>query len=302
MKKLRLWVISYLAFFLVACAGRPSRLEPESYYWNLPIENITQKAQEGNPFAQHILSLWYLWKGDNDTSQLDTQKLSQYWSQEARKGLETLAQQGDAEAARIFGGFYLLNNESPVEDISQGLAYLEQAAVQGNLTAQVLLSRIYITNRHGIEPDVKRAQYWEEQAMPALIEAAKQNNPYWQTVLAQIYEKNSGSTAVYEQQAQYWYAKAVQGYRQEFATLHDHPLRMSTAFRLPVLYMQGQGVAQNYQKAYVVTTLVDAYYPGLAALTEGLQKECEVALSSDEFKQAQELAQQCRNKLSEACY
>lgn len=303
----RLLVSFLCACFLCACTSTQQPLTSADDYWHLPVNEIIQKANSGDPLAQYILASLHSMGGNGP---VHNKEIARSWREKSIAGLEPLAAQGQAEAQFLLGEIYVRGMDGIPSDIERGMAYYEQAATQGHLQAQLQLARAYqSSNRYGVEPDEERVRYWQQQALPGIIQQAQQGNARMQNRLASFYENGTDGLEQDLQQAHDWRQKAMQGFRNELAASYSgpQPLRITAPLLLSLYYFEpnenelsGLDQFNDLVKAYTTSTLLVERFD----ILQELQQNIADLLSIDEakFEHAQQLAEQCLKQLTDACY
>ena len=148
----------------------------------------------------------------------DHLKLKQY--EEAFAVLKKVVETGNAEAQCLLGVLYCNFENNP----TLGAKWLEKAAHQGHVDAQLFLGSFYLDGE-GLKKDRTKALFW-------LKKSAEKNSPLAQGTLAREYylDKN------YEE-ALKWFNKAAE---------QDETL---SQYHLGIMYFAGLGVSKNYQIA-----------------------------------------------------
>ncbi len=117
------------------------------------LPKLMRAAERGNLEAQHDLGAFYA-----------TDELSGLKSEaEAVKWYSRDAEQGHG-LSQYDLGFMLLLGEGTEKDIAKGLWWMEQAVANGWEYAAKVLSDIYREGLFDVEPNLKRAAYWNERA------------------------------------------------------------------------------------------------------------------------------------------
>lgn len=106
---------------------------------------------------------------------------------------------GDKDAQYYIGVTY--SDQTGLFNRMQSIYWLEKAAEQNLLDAQVVLASVYEQSKE-VAPDFIKAAYWYEQA-------ANQGNPQAQSFIAGMYRDGKG-VPLDMQQALMWYQKAAQ--------------------------------------------------------------------------------------------
>lgn len=114
---------------------------------------LINDAEKGNLEAQHDLGAFYA-----------TDDLSGFKNEaEAVKWYTSAAERGHAQSQYDLG-FMLVLGEGTEKDVAKGLWWMEQAVANGWEYAALLLSDVYGKGLFGVEPDLDKAAYWNEQA------------------------------------------------------------------------------------------------------------------------------------------
>lgn len=138
------------------------------------------------------------------------------------------AEEGNSDAQLRLGKCYY-SGDGIEQDKEKALFWLEKAAGQSNVDAQLLLASIYMEGEKGIEQDETKGIYW-------LKEAASQGNVKAQLIIAQCYDEGSGVAKDLNEAAN-WYRKAAeQG-------------DADAQFELGLRYSLGSGVPHDIQAA-----------------------------------------------------
>lgn len=292
-----------LAAFLLCSISAYAQQQPLTSardYWNIPVSETIQRANDGDPFAQYTLAAMHYTGGNGPVR---NQELAYLWYEKARGGLEPLATQGNSEAQYLLGELSLIPKDTAPFVPQNGIAYLQQAAQQGHVHAQIRLAGIYQRNPYDIDPDPALANYWLEQALPHITELAKQGDPQMQFTLFTVYKTGSDQVAPDPQQAQYWQQQYVQGFRNEIASLGQKPLRFFPLYMLSIYYQQSDDNEQQSNdpvKAYTTASILVERFSMPAHFIDSAEDL--LRSNSDQLRHAQQLAQQCLRELTDACY
>jgi TPR repeat protein len=152
------------------------------------------------------------------------------------------AEQGYAGAQYNLGLMYDKGDGVP-QDYKTAVKWYRLAAEQGNALAQYNLGNMYEKGK-GVPQDYKTAVKWSRLA-------AEQGDAVAQFNLGVMYDKGRGVTQDYKKAAK-WYCKAAEkGDEKHIKECLDFVGRGSveTQFKLGKMFQQGQGVAQDDNKA-----------------------------------------------------
>ncbi|MBR1688228.1 MAG: SEL1-like repeat protein [Prevotella sp.] len=167
--------------------------------------------------------------GANNTSfSFTLQKTHTVYTSEAEQMYRAEAEAGDAISQCNLGYCYDKGQRGLSQDHAKAAYWYQQAAVQGNETAQGNLGILYIQGM-GVAQDFQKARMW-------LQKAAEQNNDNAQCNLGWLYENGKGVSIDYRQAA-YWYGRAASngnGVGQ---------------YNLAIIYASGRGVAKDMAMA-----------------------------------------------------
>ena len=171
---------------------------------------------------------------------------------------ETLkaAEQGSAVSQHNLGLMYYLG-QGVKQDYTQAAVWFRKAAEQGNADAQFNLGIIYYQGL-GVRQDYVQAANWYRQV-------AEQNNAMAQTNLGVMYYKGEGVKQD-KSIAKKWFSKACDNGDQNgceaYKQLSEELLKATEQsveqkyvqtvnwYNLGILYFNGQGVEQDYPKAF----------------------------------------------------
>ena len=154
------------------------------------LEQLTSKAQSGEPQAQYLLALFYSCCGPTPRDKAAAQR----W-------MLTSAEQGYVPAQAGIGLMYLQNHrEGPVPNYADADRWLRMAATQGDAEAQLWLGLGYERGYFGAI-DYEESLRW-------LRKAAAQELPDAQFCLGQMYEEGEGVPESNDRAA-YWFRRAV---------------------------------------------------------------------------------------------
>jgi uncharacterized protein len=215
------------------------------------ISALASEAASGNPRAQLELGQAY-----SETKDPEKLSLSIYWFEKA-------AQQGNADAEWRLSWAYGAGEGVPPDDKS-ALNWLKKAAEDGQVRAQSLLGMYYRDGRF-VERD-------EKKAFDLFLRAAKQGDVDSLSV-AQMYEEGDVVPQDYPQ-AVSWYKKAAEH-------VPDYGGAGVARYNLGMVYLEGNGVSQDYMTAYM--------YFALANNKENMQWAAE-KMTSSQIAEAQHRA------------
>ena len=170
--------------------------------------------------------------GDSDMNDWENEKIAAKKDSNTTGGIVDLfkykAEEGNAEAQWMLGKCYY-SGDGVEQNKKMALYWLEEAAGQGNVDAQLFLASLYMTGEKDIEQDETKGICW-------LKEAASQGNVKAQQIIAECYDEGKG-VAKDMKEAAIWYRKvAEQG---------DEYAQLQLGFR----YSMGLGVQPDMQTA-----------------------------------------------------
>lgn len=186
-------------------------LNQQQQSFNQIADFLSKQATQDNTTAQYLLATLYSSNKNED--------IANYWFLRA-------AMAGDKNAQYYIGITY--TDRPGIINKTQGIYWLEKAALQNFLDAEVVLASIYEQDKD-IAPDFKKAAYWYEQA-------ANQGDAKAQSFIAGMYRDGKGVT-LDKQKALEWYLKAA---KQGDAF---------SQYNLGQIYEIGDGVMPDIQKA-----------------------------------------------------
>ncbi len=133
---------------------------------------------------------------------------------------------------------YLYGTKDSLPDFPKALQLMEAEAKAGNGLAMHDLGKMYLSGL-GCDKDEETAQQWLSSAMTAFLkmEAKEKNKDYWQYRIGKLHSYGYGTPQDYTQSAA-WFGKAVAA---------NNPF---AAYALGGQYYRGQGVEQDFQKAF----------------------------------------------------
>ena len=206
----------------------------------------TQSAAQGNADAQYLLGLLYS----------DGRGVEQDY-EEALKWFEKAAEQNQREAEYELGLFYE-KGHAVKQDFRQAFSWYIRSAGHGSAPAQDRLGDFYHANsdvqEEGVEKDNVQAAKWYKLA-------AEQENVHAQGCLASCYYYGQGFEQ-YLIEALHWFSKAGQkdpGYQSLVEKLYDmgwvsrslSPEEKAVLqYDIGLMYFEGNGMAQDYTKAF----------------------------------------------------
>ena len=117
------------------------------------LPSLIESAEKGNLDAQHELGAFY---ATDDFAGLKNEEEAVKWYTRAAEGGDALSQYDL--------GFMLVLGEGTEKDVAKGLWWMEQAVANGDEYAALLLADVYEKGLFGVEPDLDKAAYWNEQA------------------------------------------------------------------------------------------------------------------------------------------
>jgi uncharacterized protein len=120
--------------------------------------------------------------------------VSFYLKHDTQASCRNLAEQGDAEAQFVLGGWYYVGRGVP-QDYSEATLWFRKAADQGYAQAQHALGRLYYKG-HGVPQDYTQAAAWYRKA-------ADQGNALVQAALGSMYYSGHGVPQDYTE-AYFW--------------------------------------------------------------------------------------------------
>lgn len=182
------------------------------------INHLLPLAIANHPNAQYLLA--NLYESNNQTEQAN------YW-------LLRAAMDGDKDAQYFIGLKY--NDKQGFLNKTQGLYWLEKAAQQNFIDAEIVLASIYEKENDTLAPDLAKAAYWYEKA-------ATQGNIEAQSFIALMYRDGKG-VAIDKTQALKWFNSAA---KQGDAF---------SQYNLGLMYEHGNGVKKNTKQAMYWYTL-----------------------------------------------
>ncbi len=165
---------------------------------------------------------------NHNMTQMGIDALEEENYEEARKYLETAAEQGDVTAQVQLGDCYYYG-EGVEQSYRQAYEWYIKAVEQDNPYAQCKVGDCYYYGE-GVEQSYRQAYEW-------YIKAVEQDNPYAQCKVGDCYYYGEGVEQSYRQ-AYEWYIKAVE---------QDNPYAQC---KVGDCYYYGEGVEQSYRQAY----------------------------------------------------
>jgi TPR repeat protein len=147
---------------------------------------------------------------------------------EAVKVWQSLAEQGDSEAAFTLAVLYNRGDGGVPKDMIEAVRWYRKAAEQGHVIAQYNLGVLYATGT-GVTRDFNAAvQWWRMAALQGHSEA--------QFNLGLYYAEGTGVRQDPAEAVKWWAMAAKQGYA-------------AAQFNLGLMYMKGEGVDENQDEA-----------------------------------------------------
>ncbi len=133
---------------------------------------------------------------------------------------------------------YLYGTKDSLPEFPKALQLMEAEAKAGNGLAMHDLGKMYLSGL-GCDKDEEAAQQWFASAMSAFLkmEATAKSKDYWQYRIGKLHSYGYGTPQDYTESAA-WFGKAVEG---------NNPF---AAYSLGGQYYRGQGVEQDFQKAF----------------------------------------------------
>jgi hypothetical protein len=201
------------------------------FYWNVE-QNIEESkklyleaAESGDTNAKRKLGDLYRNSMGREEFEPDMQ--------EAMKWYRAAAESGDTDAKTELGDLYRysMGREEFEPDMQEAMKWYRAAADDGDSGAQSLLGDFY-WNGEFVDQDDQEAAKWYRAS-------AEQENPYGLYKLGRCYDLDRGVEADKE--------KAFKLYME--AVEHDDYLADLVAEPLAEMYLQGNGVAKNYDEA-----------------------------------------------------
>ena len=180
------------------------------------LEELTRRAQSGDPAAQFELGIVY---AEEKGAPANPQKAAE-WFQKA-------ATQGNAKAQATLGRMYR-DGDGVTRDDSKAVDWLQKAAAQGVVEAQAYLGMIYRRGDGVPQDDTKGVELCRK--------AAEQGNAFAQTCLGSAYQYGSGVGKDLEKALDLYLKAASQG-----------DGNASTALYL--LHENGEGIPKSPEKA-----------------------------------------------------
>ncbi|KAJ3067867.1 hypothetical protein HDU98_008947 [Podochytrium sp. JEL0797] len=145
------------------------------------------------------------------------------------------AKSGNIKAKVTLARMYL-NGDGVEKDIGKSIDWFKNAAMEGDVSAQFEVARIYESGLGGVEVNFKEALNWFEDVV--YKEAAAKNDARAQFMVGQYHHRGLGMEKVDMAKAIEWYKKAS-----------SHGSADADA-QLGLLYLRGQTVAKDVQKAF----------------------------------------------------
>lgn len=186
-------------------------LNEQQQSFNQITDFLLERAIKNNTEAQYLLATLY--SGNKN------EEIADYWFLRA-----AIAE--DKNAQYYIGVTY--TDKPGLINKTQGIYWLEKAALQNFLDAEIVLASIYEQDK-AFTPDFKKAAYWYERA-------ANQGDAKAQSYIAGMYRDGKGVTPDKEKAIQ-WYQKAA---KQGDAF---------SQYNLGQLYEMGDGVKPDIKKA-----------------------------------------------------
>ncbi|MBR4824785.1 MAG: sel1 repeat family protein [Spirochaetaceae bacterium] len=230
--------------------------EAKANEWYLKAFDCYEKAaRQGDANAQYSLGCMYSLGYGVEKNDI-----------EAFKWYEKSATQGNANAQHELGEIYLSGYRGVTRNYEKALSWYEKAAKQGNPDFQSQLGRIY----HCVvtEPDFAKAFEWYKKA-------AEQGDSCAQSDLGDMYyygeyvEQNYAEAAKwykksYDLDAKFRlgniyhmeqnYVKSLEWYGKTIKLGDDlglfHSVNDNAKFMVGIMYYSGEGIEQNYEKAF----------------------------------------------------
>lgn len=222
-------VLSTAIFLFLALASTSAQRVPVCPGNPPDIPALAAEAASGNPRAQLELGRAY-----SETKDPEKLSMSAYWFEKA-------AEQGNAEAEWRLSEAYGAGEGIPRDDKS-ALNWLKKAAEDGQVQAQRVLGMDYRDGRF-VERD-------EKKAFDLFLRAARQGDVDSQVSVAQMYEDGDVVPRDYVK-AVYWYKKAAEH-------VPDYGGAGQGRNSLGMLYLEGNGVSQDYMAAYMYFALANS--------------------------------------------
>jgi hypothetical protein len=182
------------------------------------------------------------------------------------------AESGDSTAQYELGNYYLTDGGRFGPDFFQAAAWLRKAADQGSADAQTDLGVCYFDGK-GVDQDQTTAIMWYRKAAEQGVAVAQYN-------LGHCYHSGTGVPLDFDG-AIYWY---------ERASLQGYPPSLTN---LGCLYANGEGFSRSDVDALAYYILASPFDNTALQHRQGLTS----ALSSEQVKQASELAQQLQARI-----
>lgn len=215
-------------FMIAAEKGHANSQEyvGEIYYWGhgVEIDYLEAKkwydkaAENGNKYSLRQLGFIYYY-GEGVSRDLDV----------AFKYFKFAADRGDSRAQYMLHHFYLF--DEAYKNVKMGIEYLEKSAKQGDVLAQKLLARCYISGL-GFEEDDEKFVYW-------MRLAAEQNDAEAQRILGEAYIRLDNPKVLPKS-----YSEAVQ-----LLNKAAHQGDIQAYILLAEIYFTGEDIEKDEEKA-----------------------------------------------------
>ena len=306
--------IVFLVLFAFSCLSACTEVKVDfdnlpyvDDYYTLSAQEIIERANAGDPFAQIVFSGFYLWGVDGHAYD---ESLAKKWIKEACVGFDQLAQKGNMVAQHAFQGCYA---QGIVQDADKVITYLTRSAEQGYTQSQYDLGEIYRRNIYSMDESIKNQElsdYWYKKALPEVIQGANSGEVIFQLMLSQMYLYGSGGLEKDIAQWEYWSGKVVESYRQEMNFNSERIFNLLPSMQLITIYLErfdlNEKDASPLFKSYALTEWI-IEKTASDSMTELMQIFRATILgkagkSNNEKSAFEAFAQKCMKNWTEECY
>ncbi len=202
-------------------------------HYQVAMSDFDKRANQRDPIAQFCLGFMY----DNGKGVAkDTEKAKEWYRNAITQNYAPALNNRGVIHVRMYERFVRTQPELAKEQIAKAVKFIQEAATQGNPTAQYNLG--ILSNRgHGEDSDTKTAVEW-------IKLAASQGYVPAQNKLAHLYQNGLWGVGKHLGKAVEWYTKAASS---DWRGDSYSPAQ----YNLAIMYYYGKGVTQNFEASKI---------------------------------------------------